>query len=114
MEKHDCEVEDENARCKFCGKTIAELTAEGYPFENDTMVCTGGDYHTAVCPACLDVIDQRIVEVVSEEGGFMKEVLKDLFPQLLFNLAIEMQAKRKCGSSRDEALKKLCEHFEQS
>ncbi len=102
---------DKNSRCKICGKTIAELEEEGYSFHEPVMANIGTEYQNTVCHACLDVIDDRIVELIGESDGFLIEALKDRLPQLLFELAISAEAER-YSWNRDKALKSLLEKTE--
>lgn len=77
-------IKDKNARCRFCGKTIAELLAAGSEFvpEESHMLAVGTTYHSAVCPLCRDAIDDLIGEWFNNDD-LLVDILQNIMPKLL-------------------------------
>ncbi len=92
-------------RCRFCGKTVAELLADGWGLyaEDREMKDLSNNYYNPVCPLCDDALEAKLTEFFSDDR-FLLERMEELLSRFLLRLGSAL--------SNDEKVEKIVKGLE--
>jgi hypothetical protein len=89
-EKYEKELQE--SACAICGKTLKQRMEEGYEFESyEKMVSPSAKWHSPICPVCDDLLEYKVIRLVSADEEWFIEEVERLLRKIKVNFEIERE-----------------------